>query len=235
MSEPVVFQAMSDTASENFGATETPASPESPPPQRAVSTTVLVLFLGALGSVLAAYFFVIFCVTRGLLRGIGFDVSTTIQCLLVTLVMAGFVVWLAPLCHLPEALLLHRRSQRRAARGLCPACGHPRQAAAEPTAPCPECGSDAIPPRPFEFGWPSIRRFALVGGAAYVVGSLLGFTLIRADEARFAHECSIRGGAAFERPRAWPASFCRLSFDGESATSSSVEEELFAPARPSRR
>ncbi len=226
---------MTDTASENVRADASSEAVEPPPPQRAVSTTLLVLFLGSLGSILAAYFFVIFSVTRGLLRGIGFDVSNTLQCLLVTLVMGGFVVWLAPLCHLPEAILLHRRSQRRAERGLCPACGHPRREAAGTSERCPECGSDPVPPRPFEFGWPSIRRFALVGGAAYVVGSLLGFALIRADEARFAHECSLRPGAAFERPRAWPASFCRLSFDGDSASSSSVEEEFLAPARPSRR
>ncbi|MBL9118972.1 MAG: hypothetical protein JNL80_03545 [Phycisphaerae bacterium] len=201
---------------------------------------LLGAFLAAFCLVLAAYFFVIFCVTRGLLRGVGFSVSTMVECLAVTLVMAGFVVWLAPMSHFLEAWFLHRIPAKRARRGLCPACGHPLPGPIADgdgsTARCAECGGDFTLRRPFEFGWQGIRRFLAIAGVAYAIGTGCAIARIAADERAFVREYSLSPGVPHYRPRAWPAAFATLSYDGEFATSTSVAEPAIEPGwRPRER
>jgi hypothetical protein len=195
---------------------------------------LLAVYLTGFALVLATYFFVIFSVTRGLLKGIGFDASTSFQCSAVTLLMAGFIIWLAPMGHFLEAWFLHRLPTLRARRGLCPSCGHAAppigDRAPDDSARCSECGGDYTMRPPLQLGWPSLRRFLIVAGAAYLLGSGAAAIAIRADEAAFLREVAAGQDRPHARPRAWPANFATLSFDGESASSSSVVEPTLDPA-----
>jgi hypothetical protein len=207
------------------------ASPDTATTARpdAVPAALLTLYLSGFTLVLAAYFFVIFCVTRGLLSGIGFSFATLFQCFVVTLVMAGFIVWLAPTAHILEVWYLHRLPAQRAKRGQCPGCGYAMRSEATDAARCPECGGDLSLPRPFEFGWQGIRRFLLLGSTAYVIGSAVAIVWISTDESAFMREALANRTHHHERPRAWPTGFSTLIYDGERATSSSIAEPEIEP------
>lgn len=220
-------------------SSERPAVPETPRRIDIVPPTVQLAYLTSFGLVLASYFFVVFCVARGLLRGVGFGISESVQCFGISLVMAGFIVWLAPLSQLMELWYQHRVPARRAQRGLCPGCGHGFAAdAGNPSEPsvarCPECGSDRSLRSPLQFGWETLRRFGIVLGAAYLVGCGAAMAWLHLDERAFARECAVARILPHARPRVWPASFATLHFDGVAATSSSVTEPDVQPlVRPS--
>lgn len=229
---PVVFQPMATVA-----RSPNPEMPGTPHGADAVPPTVQLAYLATFGLLLAAYFFVIFCVARGLLRGIGFGISELVQCFGMTLVMAGFIVWLAPLTQLMELWYGHRVPSRRAKRGLCPACGHPIAAAetstdgSPPACPpcCPECGSDLQLRSPMQFGWETIRRFAVVCTLAYLVGCFTGLAWLHLDERAFRLEYLAKPTVPHERKRAWPASFSTLIYDGSRAWSFSITEPDVRP------
>ncbi len=201
-----------------------------------VPLTGLVAYLTAFGLLLAIYFFVVFCVARGLLGGVGFTLSVMAQCIAASVVMAGFIVWLAPLADVLELWYLHRRPARRRLRGLCPSCGHAH--ADDPAANdrCPECGTDRALLPPWQFGLATLRRFGIVCGIAFVIGCGAGAAWTRFDERRFLRECAEQRGLAYERHRAWPAEFSTMHFDGENVSSVSVIESPIDPTwKPARR
>ncbi len=221
---------MSGHASEHSAVSTAP--PESREAHRHADTvppTVQHAFLTTFGAVLAAYFFVVFCVARGLLRGVGFGLSESVQCFCMTLMMAGFIVWLAPLSQLMELWYHHRVPARRARRGLCPNCGHSVAGSVAEGKRCPECGGDRTLRPPLQFGWETIRRFSLVCGLAYLVGCLAGLAWLGLDERAFEREYLARPTEPHSRPRAWPASFSILHYDGTAASSASVAEPDVQP------
>ncbi len=243
----VVFQTMRPVASESEEAVRGVPSPSAdapgadsgetggPDPARDLPTTMvpataLLAYLGLFFLGLAFYFFVVFCVARGLLRGVGFGPAILIQCFGMTLVMAGFIIWLAPLAQLMELWYHHWLPTLRAKRGACPGCGH-RGAAehASSTGRCPECGGGLRPPLAMEFGWSTVRRFALVCGLAYLAGSGSGLLWLGLDERSFERECTARPAQPYERKRAWPASFATLRYDGDEYSSFSIMESEIRP------
>jgi hypothetical protein len=185
---------------------------EVPPPVRFLHR--LLLFVA-----IALYFFVSFVVARGLLGGWGLPLPVLVPALVATTLMSVFVVWLAPVLALPEIWYLHVRPQRRARRGLCPGCGHPRRDTAA-SARCSECGGSSIVPAPWECTWPTVRAFIALLLAALLVGVGTGAVWCLADESRFEREAS--GRAQFERARAWPADFARLRYDAKEGFASSA-------------
>ncbi|MDZ4753075.1 MAG: hypothetical protein SGJ11_01085 [Phycisphaerae bacterium] len=193
-----------------------------------VPLTLLVGYLAAFGLLLAFYFFIVFCSARGLVSGIGFSLSVAVRCLGATLVMAGFIVWLAPLTEALELWYLHRRPAWRYARGLCPMCGYKLSVdwtdGAAANKRCAECGADQRLPEPWQLGASALRRFALVGSAAFIVGCVAATWSISADEQRFLDACNQQNGRALSRPRAWPAQFSTMHFDGQRVWSTSVIE-----------
>jgi hypothetical protein len=187
----------------------------------AAEVPVLVRFLHRLGlfGAIALYFFVSFVAARGLLGSWGLPARVLVPALVATALMSVFVVWLAPVLALPEIWYLHVRPERRARRGLCPGCGHPRTAAAS-TDRCPECGGTPTVPEPWQCTWPTIRTFIAMLVAALVVGVGAGAAWCLADESRFEREAS--GRVQFERSRAWPADFARLRYEADEGFTSSA-------------
>ena len=252
----VVFQTMRPVASESVEAERDRISPDVALPAIAapgdpdtgtgeqhretrttiVPATALLGYLGLFFLGLAFYFFVVFCVARGLLRGVGFGPAILIQCFGMTLVMVGFIIWLAPLAQLMELWYHHWLPTLRARRGACPGCGHRGAAGfASSTGRCAECGGALRAPAAMEFGWSTVRRFALVCGLAYLAGSGAGLLWLGLDERSFARECAVRPATPMERQRAWPASFSTLRYDGEEFTSFSISESEIRPLPAPRR
>jgi hypothetical protein len=208
-------------------------SPPAAPPPPAMARSIVLLTLGAS---LATYFFVIYCISRGLIGGFGSAASSVIKAFIATAAMAGFVIWLAPLTELAEIWFSYRRPAIRIRRGLCPACGQAAPPGETAGRRCPECGAGLdIEPQPWQFGWSAVRRFAILCAVAVVLGALVGEAWLAGDEERFEAEVTAGNGLPRERPRAWPADFARLSFDGEVFTASGVPESKPIPGwRPKR-
>jgi hypothetical protein len=192
-----------------------------------VPSTLLLAYLAGFTLLLAVYFFAIFCLARGLVGGVGFSFPVLVQCIASVVVMAGFIIWLAPLGEALELWYLHRRPERRLAKGLCPTCGQTRDATLDPTARCPECGADPELREPWQFGMSTLRRFAILCTISMVLGSAAGAWWIAADERLFRAECA--AGRPYERHRAWPADFATLRFDGSTMWSTSVLESPHDP------
>ena len=177
---------------------------------------VLVIWRVGILVTLAAYYFVVACIARGILGGFGWHFGNLIQVLLGAAVMTAFVIWLAPLVELPEIWYQHRAPAKRQLRGLCPQCGyerghtHPSDATA--SGRCPECGApDALRPA-WEFGSRTLRHFLFIALVAYAIGCLGAMWWVMQDEAAFQREATMSRGA-FARSRAWPAQFAQLSID----------------------
>lgn len=203
---------MADSAQQSPEAEAIGCAAEVPAPVRFLHR--LALFVA-----IALYFFVSFVAARGLLGGWGLPARVLLPSLVATALMSVFVVWLAPVLALPEIWYLHVRPERRARRGLCPGCGHPRAAATAPGR-CPECGGTPTVPEPWQCTWPTIRTFIAMLVAALVVGVAAGAAWSVADESRFEREAS--GRVQFERARAWPADFARLRYEAEGGFTSST-------------
>ena len=184
--------------------------PEGTPP---IPGGVTLAWDGFLAAVLAAYFFFVHSFTRGLLGDLGLTVGVAIKSFVVMVVLAGFILWIAPITDLPRIVWRHRLPERRLARGECPRCGQARHPGADR---CPECGSPPVSPPRWELGPRPFVRFA----ALVVVGMALGGGLaewrISADERAFLAAVAARPDATHDRPRLWPIEFARLTADPES-------------------
>ncbi len=188
-----------------------------------------------LGTLLASYFFIAFCASRAFLGGWGFPLRVLVPSLVATVVLGVFVFWLAPLADLPDMWYLHRRPAHRAARGLCPQCGHALPPGGCGSSRCPECGGTGETRPPWLLSWPTFRRFLLIEGIALLVGCAAGMVWLRLDEAAFVRE-QARFRGVYERPRAWPADFASLQFTEESGFGSTaiLEEAAFTNQPPRR-
>lgn len=176
----------------------------------------------ALLAIVAAYFFVSYCILRALLAEYGVAASTIAKAAIATAAMATFIVWAVPLADLAEIAHRHLLPQRRAAKGRCAACGYDLR---ERSARCPECGYHGPTPGPWQLQWSSARRFAIMLLLGWILGCVAGESWIHADERRFAAESAAaiaaeaariaarRGSGGIEpyrRPRIWPAQFAIL-------------------------
>lgn len=176
----------------------------------------------ALFAVVAAYFFMSYCILRALLGEFGVAASTIAKAAIATAVMATFIVWAVPLADLAEILHRHLLPQRRAAKGRCPACGYDLR---EGRVRCPECGFDGPTPGPWQLKWSSARRFSLMLLFGWMLGCAVGEIWIARDERRFLQEAAamLEAEAAraasrglsitvdpYRRPRIWPAQFAML-------------------------
>jgi len=176
---------------------------------------------------LATYFFFVHSFTRGLLADVGLSPGVAAKSLVVLAVMAGFILWLAPVADLPAILYRHRIPERRIARGECPGCGQRQDAGATR---CPECGDPLRPPPKWELSLGSFARFSLLCVAAIALGGGLAEWRTSVDEAAFRAEAATRPDLPYTRPRAWPADFARLDYDPAAGLrSSSVTESPQIP------
>lgn len=190
------------------------------------------------GAALTAYFFVVFCVVRGLIGGVGWGGSTVVQTLAATAVMTAFVVWLAPLVELPEVWFHHRTPARRRAQGLCGECGYalPKAVPESEMRRCPECGAIDAPRPAWQFSARTARIFVLIACIAYAIGSIGAAWWIASDERAFRREAA-RASGPYERRRAWPADFAVLTFDdrGVMRGRDVLEGDIVDPAWRSKR
>ena len=176
----------------------------------------------ALFAIVAAYFFMSYCILRALLAEYGVAIATIAKAAIATAAMATFIVWAVPLADLAEILHRHLLPQRRAARGRCAACGYYLR---EGGARCPECGFDGPTPGPWHLKWSSARRFSIMLLFGWLLGCAAGEAWIAADERRFSQEAAAlleaqaaraiaRGQSQvvdpYQRPRIWPAQFAML-------------------------
>jgi hypothetical protein len=179
----------------------------------------------ALVAIVAAYFFISYCILRSLLAEYGLAVSTIAKASIATAAMATFIVWAVPLADLAEIVHRHLLPQRRASQGRCAACGYDLR---EGSVRCPECGFDGPTPGPWHLAWSSAQRFSIMLLVGLLVGCVAGEAWIASDERRFAEEAAAFGAAeaariaarasaddpeAYRRPRAWPAQFALLQAD----------------------
>ena len=155
--------------------------------------------------VMTAHVFYLYAFARMLQEVVGTDFQTILASSSFALVMLVPLTWAVAVPDLPQIIRAHR-GRRRWLRGYCPGCNYFLLNAAGNR--CPECGGDRAEPRPFEFGWPTIRRFAVFAAAAWVLGCVAAESWTVMDEASFAREASAHvGGVATERysrRRRWP-------------------------------
>jgi hypothetical protein len=181
----------------------------------------------ALLAIVAAYFFVSYCILRALLAEYGLAVSTIAKAAIATAAMATFIVWAVPLADLAEIVHGHLLPQRRAARGRCASCGYDLRRGADR---CPECGFDGPTPGPWHLAWSSAQRFSIMLLLGLAIGCVAGEAWISADERRFAEEAAAARAAdaarttaratsterePYRRPRVWPAQFALLQADDD--------------------
>lgn len=189
---------------------------------------------------LAAYFFFVHSFTRGLLGDVGLSAGVAAKSIVVMVVLAGFILWVAPITDLPRILWRHRLPERRLARGECPRCGQPRDPGRDrpgEAGPCPECGAAPVAPPRWELAARPFLRFAVLIALGMALGGGLAEGRISADERAFLAEVEARPDALHDRPRPWPADFARLQSDPElgprgTGVIESPQEAGWRPRRP---
>lgn len=187
----------------------TAGPPDAAPPIPAGAAIAWDLLLAA---TLSAYFFFVHSFTRGLLGDLGLSFGVALKSVVVMAVLAGFILWIAPLTDLPRILWRHRLPERRLARGECPRCGQPQDAGASR---CPECGSPRLGPPRWELTARPFLRFAALTGLGMAIGGGIAEWRVTVDERAFLAEVAARPDTAHDRPRTWPIEFARLLADPE--------------------
>lgn len=178
--------------------------------------------LGVL-AILAFYFFVIYCIARGLIPEFGASTQTVIKASLRTAVMGSLVIWLVLLIELPEKIYGHVLPMRRHARNRCHSCGHPF--ASKSSNCCTECGTqfDCVPEK-YSLSWRTGRRFFAILLMAMAIGICIGEWSTTSDEIRMERAVMPFTTPNFNQPptfqlqgntnlvkqfrRRWPAGFC---------------------------
>lgn len=165
---------------------------------------------GAIAIALALYFFFVHSFTRGLLGDLGFTPGVAIKGILVMIVLAGFILWVAPITDLPRIIWRHRLPERRLARGECPRCGQRQSTGADR---CPECGVRPVAPPRWELSARPFVRFAVLTAVGIAVGGGIAEGRISSDERAFLAEVAAKPDLSHDRARIWPADFARLQSD----------------------
>ena len=175
-------------------------------PSGANAIAFAALFVGS-----AAFLFVSYCLARALFGGFGSGIGAITACVAATAAASIFLWWLVPFADFAEIFWLHLPADRRAREGRCPYCGYPHES--RPT--CTECGQSTAPLPAWALSARPVKRLACILVPALVVGSIAGEAWCRLDESRFVAESAAARAQrlAFTRPRAFPASFAKLSVD----------------------
>ncbi|MFM7259373.1 MAG: hypothetical protein ACKO3W_02090 [bacterium] len=157
------------------------------------------------------FLFVSYCLARALLGGFGAGVGAISACVAATAAASIFLWWLVPFADFGEIFWLHLPADRRAREGRCPHCGYPH----ESRATCTECGQPTAPLAAWTLSARPVKRLAWIIVPAIIFGSFAGEAWCRLDESRFVVESAAARTKrmVFTRPRAFPASFAKLSVD----------------------
>ena len=157
------------------------------------------------------YFFIVHSCLRAMIPSFGFDTGSLATAVFGTVVMSGFVIWLAWLAELPEMWFIHRRPRQLLAQGRCPNCGHQRTPNSD--SPCSECGvsSETIPP-PYSMSWTAARRFLVALAIGILAGISVAEMTIASDEARMIRQTRTINRKEWTFHRAWPATFDRVDW-----------------------
>jgi len=189
-------------------SSEEPSGETDPTPP--IPVGVSLAWDGTLVVALAVYFFFVHSFTRGLLGDLGFTAGVAIKGIVVMIVLAGFILWVAPITDLPRIIWQHRLPERRLARGECPRCG---QRQSPDTARCPECGGRPVRPPRWELSARPFFRFAVLTAAGIAIGGGIAEGRISSDEGAFLAEVAANPDRSHDRHRVWPADFARLQSD----------------------
>ncbi len=192
------------------------------------------IFRVAMLLLMAAYVFYLYAFARALQEVVGTEFSTILASSSFGLVMLVPLAWAAVVPDVPQIMRIHR-GRRRWLRGYCSACNFFLLKASGSR--CPECGTDRGEPRPFEFGWSTVRRFAALAVAAWVLGCVVAESWIVLDETSFAREApALVDGTAtdrYSRHRRWPMHAKRLYYSSaDGVTAFFPELVLEAPRLP---
>jgi hypothetical protein len=198
---------------------------------------VQAIAFATLFAVSVAFLFVSYCLARALFGGFGAGPGAIAACVGATAAASIFLWWLVPFADFAEIFWLHIPADRRARDGRCPFCGYPH----ESRATCTECGEPTAPLPAWTLSARPVKRLAWILVPALVVGSAAGEAWCRLDESRFVTEsmAARARGDAFVRPRAFPATFAKLSVDREGEFDSAPwnepgRERRWRPADDSR-
>lgn len=184
-----------------------------PPAARAIA--LAGLFVLSLGFLFASY-----CIARGLVGTFSPGPSAIALCVASTAAASIFLWWLVPFADFAEIFWIHLPADRRSARGQCPHCGYPHEGRPQ----CSECGRETSALPAWTLGLRPVRRLAWILVPALLLGCAAGEAWSRLDESLFIAESR---GAAYRRPRAFPAGFATMSVDaaGRYASEAWPEDE----------
>ncbi|MEE2680895.1 MAG: hypothetical protein VX641_00825 [Planctomycetota bacterium] len=172
-----------------------------------------LLVQGGMLLMLSLYCFITYALIRPLFGTFGFDVFTVGKSLLVVLVLGVFVLWLAPMVHVPSILHQHVYPRRRFLRGQCPGCGYPRSDR-NPGSCCSECGTEFREPPEWRMRSSVVVSFLVLFVSAMIIGSAVAETRLLADERQWLQDCTAPGGDQLEsRSRIWPSGHAYLFND----------------------
>lgn len=174
---------------------------------------------------MTAHVFYLYAFARMLQEVVGTDFQTILASSSFALVMLVPLAWAVVVPDLPQIMRAHR-GRRRWLRGYCPGCNYLLLNAAGDR--CPECGADRAAPRPFEFGWSTVRRFAALAAAAWVLGCVAAESWATMDETSFAREASAHVDGTvtqrYSRQRRWPMRGRRLYYSTTDGVTAFVPE-----------
>lgn len=163
------------------------------------------IFRMAVVLLMAAHVFYLYAFARMLQEVIGTDFRTILASSSFALVMLVPLAWAVAVPDLPQILRAHR-ARRRWLGGRCPGCNY--FLLNTTGAGCPECGADRAEPRPFVFGWSTVRRFAALAVAAWVLGCVAAESWTVLDERSFARAAPAHVDGTvtqrYSRQRRWP-------------------------------
>ncbi len=193
-------------------------------------TVVFRLFVLLL---MAAHVFYLYAFARTLQEIVGADLATILASASFSLFMMVQLGWAVVLPDLPEIVRTHR-GRVRWLQGRCSRCGY-FVLQAEGNS-CPECGTDRREPGSFQFGWPTVRRFAVLAATAWVVGCVAAESWVGLDEATFAREAAVHVNGTvtkpYNRPRRWPMQDKTLYFSSTDGVTAFSPEFVFAGFGP---
>ncbi len=184
---------------------------------------------------MAAHVFYLYAFARMLQEVIGTDFRTVLASSSFALVMLVPLTWAVAVPDLPQILRAHR-ARRRWLRGNCPGCNY--FLLSTTGTGCPECGADRAEPRPFEFGWSMVRRFAALAVVAWVLGCVAAESWTVLDETSFARAAPAHVDGTvthrYSRQRRWPMHGKRLYYSTtDGVTAFFPEFVLEEPTLPS--
>jgi len=199
-------EAANDLAGD-IGRTAPPRDSSNPILPARVPPGMLWSFRAIFTLVIAAYVVIAYIAVRSMQGHFGASVVFVLWAIVPVIVLGVFTLPLVPLAELPENWMLQQLPASRRRRGLCPACGYPMARTSRESDArgamriCPECGSDGRVRPLVEPSWSALGRFLQMAVIAYLLGIVIGESLIQMDERRFRNEVStLRASSAAPAP-----------------------------------